>query len=138
MLALVAKGKTNHEIAQGLNLGEGTVRNYVGLKSRVRGQRLMLGPWYHGPFDGKAGELDFGAAAKGDTDTETLRWYDHLLRGIDNGVDREKPVKIYVMGKNVWRSEDDWPLARAHTTRYYLHSAGGANTSWSTIWFQPE
>jgi uncharacterized protein len=107
----------------------GTIRNYVGLKSRVRGQRLMIGPWYHGPFDGKAGELDFGAAGKGDTDTETLRWYDHLLRGIDNGVNREQPVKIYVMGKNVWRSEDDWPLARARSTRYYLHSRGSANTS---------
>src|SRR5579872_7098258 len=106
----------------------GTVRNYVGLKSRVRGQRLMLGPWYHGPFNGQAGELNFGAPAKGDTDTETLRWYDHVLRGIDNGIEREKPVKIFVMGKNVWRSEDDWPLARARETRYYLHSNGGANT----------
>jgi putative CocE/NonD family hydrolase len=106
----------------------GTVRNYVGLKTRVPGQRLMLGPWYHGPFNGKAGELDFGSEAKGDTDVELLRWYDHLLRGIDNGVEREKPVRIFVMGKNVWRNEDDWPLARARATRYYLRSAGGANT----------
>lgn len=29
VLASVAQGKTNHEIAQGLRLGEGTVRNYV-------------------------------------------------------------------------------------------------------------
>jgi putative CocE/NonD family hydrolase len=106
----------------------GTIRNYVGLKSRVPGQRLMIGPWYHGPFNGKAGDIDFGASAKGDTDADQLRWYDHLLRGVDNGVDREKPVKIFVMGKNVWRDEDDWPLARARSTHYYLHSAAGANT----------
>ncbi len=106
----------------------GTIRNYVGLKSRVPGQRLMIGPWYHGPFSGKAGDIDFGPSAKGDTDADQLRWYDHLLRGVDNGVEREKPVKIFVMGKNVWRDEDDWPLARARSTNYYLHSAAGANT----------
>ena len=106
----------------------GTIRNYAGLKSRVPGQRLMIGPWYHGPFDGQAGELNFGPKAKGDTDTDELRWYDHLLRGVANGVEREKPVKIFVMGRNVWRDENDWPLARARSTRYYLHSARGANT----------
>src|SRR4029077_760101 len=42
----------------------GAVGNYVGLKSRVPGQRLIVGPWYHGPFNGQAGELNFGAAAK--------------------------------------------------------------------------
>jgi putative CocE/NonD family hydrolase len=106
----------------------GTIRNYVGLKTRVHGERLMIGPWYHGPFSGKTGELDFGPASKGDTDTEMLRWYDHLLRGVENGVEREKPVKIFVMGRNAWREEDDWPLARARATRFYLHSGGGANT----------
>jgi len=106
----------------------GTIRNYAGLKTRVAGQRLMMGPWYHGPFNGKAGDLDFGASARGDTDSEMLRWYDHLLRNIDNGAGRDKPVKIFVMGRNVWRNEDDWPLARARVTHYFLHSAGSANT----------
>ncbi len=105
----------------------GTIRNYIGLKSRVPGQRLMIGPWYHGPFSGKAGDVDFGPSGKGDTDADQLRWYDHLLRGVDSGAGRDKPVKIFVMGKNVWREEDDWPLARARSTSYYLHSAGGAN-----------
>jgi putative CocE/NonD family hydrolase len=40
----------------------------------------------------------------------------------------EKPVQIFVMGKNAWRQEDEWPLARAQSTRYYLHSQGNANT----------
>jgi predicted acyl esterase len=53
----------------------GTVRNYVGIKSAGgndtarMGQRLLLGPWYHGPFDGKSGDIDFGAEAKGNTTT---------------------------------------------------------------------
>ena len=57
-----------------------------------------------------------------------LRWYDYLLKGIDNGMGSEKPVKLFVMGKNAWREEDGWPLARAQKTRYYLHSQGKANT----------
>lgn len=118
----------------------GTWRNYVGIKARggshaaQRGQRLMMGPWYHGPFDGRTGELDFGPAARSadgssfETDSVMLRWYDHLLKGLANGIEREKPVKIFVMGENVWREEDDWPLARAKNTRYYLHSGGNANS----------
>lgn len=112
----------------------GTLRNYVGIKARGgsdaarRGQRLLIGPWYHGPFDGKTGELDFGPTARGETDELMLRWYDYLLKGTSNGLEREKPVKIFVMGENVWREEDDWPLARAKSTRYYLHSGGNANT----------
>ena len=47
---------------------------------------------------------------------------------MDTGIGREKPVKIFVMGKNVWREEDDWPLARTRSTRFYLHSGGKANT----------
>jgi putative CocE/NonD family hydrolase len=40
-------------------------------------------------------------------------------------VEKEKPVKIFVMGRNEWRDEEDWPLARAKSTKYYLHSTGG-------------
>ena len=39
-----------------------------------------------------------------------------------------KPVRIFVMGANQWRDEDDWPLARARSTRYFLHSEGRANS----------
>ena len=40
----------------------------------------------------------------------------------------DPPVYIFVMGENKWRHEDEWPLARTHYTRYYLHSGGAANT----------
>jgi putative CocE/NonD family hydrolase len=117
----------------------GTLRNYVGLKARGGseaargGQRLLVGPWYHGPFGSKSGEVDFGAAARGDpeqfdSNELMLRWYDYILKGIASSVEREKPVKIFVMGENVWREEDDWPLVRAKSTRYYLHSEGNANS----------
>jgi hypothetical protein len=112
----------------------GTLRNYLGLKgsgNRGAGRRpprLMVGPWWHGSTDGKTGDIDFGPAAKGDMDALVLRWYDYLLKGMANGVESEKPVKIFVMGKNVWREEDDWPSARGQNVRLYLHSQGPANS----------
>jgi uncharacterized protein len=58
-----------------------------------------------------------------------LRWFDHWLKGIDNGVEREKPVRIFVMGADIWREEEDWPLPDTQYRRYYLHSQGHANSA---------
>ena len=57
-----------------------------------------------------------------------IGWYDHWLRGIDNGADKATAVKIFVMGENKWRDENEWPLARTKWSDFYLHSSGGANT----------
>jgi uncharacterized protein len=73
----------------------------------------------------RIGDVDFGpAAAEYDEDTVTLRWYDYLFRGATNEFASGKPVRIFVMGSNQWRNEEEWPLARARTVRYYLRSAG--------------
>jgi uncharacterized protein len=50
------------------------------------------------------------------------------LRGVDTGIDDEPPIRIFVMGANVWRDEHEWPLARTRFTSYYLHSHGRANS----------
>ena len=113
----------------------GTLRNYQRLKKDAgtdaarRGQRLMVYVGGHaGGWDSKTvGAVNFGDKLPFDLDEAMLRWYDSLLKGIDNGLEREKQVRIFVMGKNEWREEDDWPLARAKTTRYYLHSTKPAN-----------
>ena len=57
-----------------------------------------------------------------------LRWFDHWLKGEENGIMDEPPVRIFVMGDNAWRDEGEWPLARTRYTPYYLHSGGGANS----------
>ncbi len=114
----------------------GTLRNYVRLKTEAgsdaarKGQRLLI---YVGGHAGdaearKIGAVEFGDKAPFDLDEAMLRWYDWLLKDQPNGADRDKPVRIFVMGKNEWRDEDNWPLARASKTSYYLHSAGAANT----------
>ena len=97
----------------------GTLRNYVGLKAHG-GQRLRIGPGNH---IHSPGAVDFGpAAAEG---ADMIRWFDSTLKGAP---DPEKPVQIFVMGKNAWRGEDDWPLARAKEVRYRLHAGGVLST----------
>jgi putative CocE/NonD family hydrolase len=103
------------------------IKAHGGSEAARNGQRLLVMIGGHAGSGRKIGDVDFGPQADFDEDDFVLRWYDHVLRGIDNGVEREKPVKIFVLGKNVWREEDDWPLARAHNTRYFLHSGGNAN-----------
>lgn len=53
---------------------------------------------------------------------EILRWYDYWLKGIDTGIMDEPPVRYWVMGENVWRTGQDWPLPETVWTPYYLHS----------------
>jgi uncharacterized protein len=112
----------------------GTLRNFQGIKLRGgseaarKGQRLVIIPGGHAGFGAKIGEVDFGTNSLFNVWAYGMRWFDWMLKGIDNGMAREKPVRIFVMGKNVWRDEEDWPLPRAKPTRYYLHSGGNANT----------
>ena len=61
-----------------------------------------------------------------------LDWFDHWLRGIDNAVTGMPKLQIYVMGKNKWRAENEWPLTRMQTTPYYFHSDGHANSRFGT------
>lgn len=117
----------------------GTIRNFVGMRAQSatpesrRGQKLLIGPWFHGfPWMGNpVGEVDFGLASLGaafDFDGLQLRWFDHWLKGIDTGILDEPPVRIFVMGTNTWRDEQEWPLARTQYTDYFFHSDGRANS----------
>jgi len=68
------------------------------------------------------GDRDFGHGAAKDEVGLAIRWLDRVVRGIDNGVEDEPPVRIFVMGANEWRFENEWPLARTAFTRYYLRA----------------
>ncbi len=57
-----------------------------------------------------------------------LRWFDHWLKGINNGVTNMPKVRVYVMGANRWRTADEWPLPETRFTKYFFHSGGKANT----------
>jgi putative CocE/NonD family hydrolase len=83
-------------------------------------------------MDGWFPERSYGLAAgieAADLTGLQLRWFDWLLRGTDTGLAGDKPVRLFVMGANVWRDEDDWPLPGTEYVDYFLHSRGRANTA---------
>ena len=91
-------------------------------------QRLIIGPWDHVLGSAGAG-FDFGLGASRagiDFDGLQLRYFDHYLKGAHNGVETEAPIRLFVMGENVWRDEYEWPLARTQYQEWFLHSNGHA------------
>jgi putative CocE/NonD family hydrolase len=120
---------------------QGTLQTFRALRQggstpEARQSKVLIGPWSHVSYGNVSGDVDFGFAANMafiDLQTDltglTQRWFDYWLKGIDNGITDEPPVKIFVMGDNVWRDEDEWPLARTRYTPYYLHSTGRAGAS---------
>lgn len=140
-------GKHENVTAPTLNAGgwydiflKDTISNFTtthehGATPEARQSKLIIGPWAHGVVTNPIGDMDFGfgsSAALIDLQIDfvslQLRWFDHWIKGVDTGMLREAPIKLFVMGANVWRDEQEWPLARAVDTHYYLHSGGQANT----------
>ncbi len=117
-----------------------TTMSYMALAKSKHGPiKMILGPWIHGMHAHHAhGQVEFGPDAAMDRQAFHLRWFDHWLKGINNGVESDAPVKIFVMGGGseaktpdgrhqhggVWRDEPEWPLARTVFTPYYLHGNG--------------
>ena len=62
-----------------------------------------------------------------DMTATALKWFDYSLKGMKNEYSSGAPVHLFIMGDNVWRDEQEFPLARTNYTKYYLHSLNGAN-----------
>jgi putative CocE/NonD family hydrolase len=130
----------------------GSLRNFTGVRENGataearESSRLFLGPWTHTtpPLSG-SGMVDFGALGGQslmplslDVDGLTLRFFDYWLRGVDEGLSTEPPVRLFVMGEDIWRFEHEWPLARAEETAFFLSSGGNANSSAGDGLLSPE
>lgn len=86
--------------------------------------RLVVGPWTHsGTGQSQQGELEFPDAA-GILDELTLRFWDHYLRGDDNGWDDEPVVLYYQMGESAWRTAGSWSGIVREEFDLYLQPAG--------------
>lgn len=112
--------------------GIGSKLNYLKMASHGHeNQKLILGPWGHSDQATRMGPLlnDFGENAIIDLPQSYTRWLDHWLLGVDNGIDREPLVSVFVMGSNQWLYGDTYPLPETKFTKYYLASNGNANTS---------
>jgi uncharacterized protein len=113
---------------------KGTINNYVKMTGNDidpitrNKQKIMIGPWVHDEGKRLVGDLDFGQEAVLDENALMLRWFDSQLKGENNGIMEEPPVKIFVMGKNKWRFENEWPLTRTKYIKFFFQSKGNANT----------
>jgi len=112
---------------------QGTINSFVGIQTRggpkARGNcRLIIGPWAHGTFD----ELTYPENSGEHPEAGDMgRFFEHWLKGVDNGVPDDKPVHYYVMGDpenadapgNYWRSAESWPPA-SEPILVYFHADG--------------
>lgn len=123
---------------------EGTLEKFVWLQNRgaegARGQqKLLMTPSGHGPL---AGDLAYPGADRTEVaGQQELRWFDHWLKGADNGVMDEPPVSYFMMAsarrgaasdKNRFVPSGDWPPA-AHEVRYYPSPDGGLSLDAPTV-----
>jgi uncharacterized protein len=111
---------------------QGTLDNFTAMRALGRETRLIVGPWTHADFYDPIGERRFGTASSrewpahpnGEWAGETLAFLGrHLADGADP--DDGPAVRLFVMGANVWRDEDSWPLERTVVERWHLHADGG-------------
>ncbi len=104
------------------------VRIRRGAKPQIaNASQLIIGPWSHA----RPVALPGGPQLRNyrlESIEPSLAWFDRHLRGAMPSPEPDAPIKLYVMGANVWRQEQEWPLARTRYTPYYLHSDGSANT----------
>jgi len=117
--------------------GIGSKLNYAAMRRFGHGnQKLVLGPWGHTDAATRMGpnERDFGPNAIVDLEASYLRWLDRWLKGVENGVDRDDPVALFVMNANRWLTGADYPLPETKFAKLHLLSSGSANTSKGNGW----
>ena len=97
-------------------------------EEQKKNTHLVIGPWTHSAEIDIRGEYDFGPHAGLDRSMIDA-FFGHHLKG-NPPQEPFAPVKIFVMGRNEWRHEREWPLSRAIDTYYYLHSSGDVRGAW--------
>jgi putative CocE/NonD family hydrolase len=91
-------------------------------KHNVPGRRIILGPWAHGPNTTRDVEgVDLGNdAIVSNFDLTNLRWFDHYLKGIANGIEDEPRATFYIVGENKWRTSTGWTPDEAVIQNWYF------------------
>ena len=116
----------------------GSVRGFLGLREHGgspaarSGTKLVMEPGGHGGL----GVIEYGPASNMNFRALQLRFYDHYLKGVDNGVDREPAVQLFVQvppdtgtrGSGFWVAADTFPLPGTEKVRFNLRSRGRANS----------
>lgn len=121
---------------------EGNVRNFTylqneGAKGARGNQKLTMAPMGHGPL---SGDLAYGDSSLRDNSIDgvdqEIRWFSYWLKGEENGIMDEAPVRAFMMAsakkgaesdKNRWMEFGNWPPAPRERA-YYLHPNGKLST----------
>jgi len=109
----------------------GAPLNFEALRagSAAAKQKLIIGPWPHLTNMKRAlNGLDFGENSIIELNDYIVRFFDRWLKGAANGLEKEKPVHVFVIGANEWWAADEWPLPGTQHLPFYLHSGGRANS----------
>jgi len=123
-----------------------TIRHFVSMQKNAmtaharENQYLIVGPWGHTTLalDSELGEMEFGPEAKRNYYEIADAWFSKWLKGETTEVDDWSPAQIFVMGKNEWRHEEQWPPKGMELTPWYLHSDGHANSNGGDGVLSPE
>jgi putative CocE/NonD family hydrolase len=96
-------------------------------------QYAVIAPTLHCAYKRATENTMIGERSVGDArlnyDELTYAWFDHFLKGENNGVLEKMPrVRYFTMGINKWQSSDTWPPAGAQSLSFFLSSGGKANT----------
>jgi putative CocE/NonD family hydrolase len=113
----------------------GTPMNFMGMRRHGKtqairdAQKMIVGPWPHqGNRTRTLNGVDFGPTALTNLNDYMVRFYDRYLKGIQNGVEHDPAVHVFVIGANEWRTSSEWPLPGTQFAPYYFHSNGSANS----------
>ena len=85
----------------------------------------MLGPWKHsGNADYDLHGIHMGPdALRYDMDILCMKWLEHFLKGIENGIERTPALEYYTLGDNTWKNGQCWPPANTEEAILYLNGA---------------
>ena len=99
------------------------LRTFAAIGDRVP-NRTLIGPWSHEEeVETFRGDVDLSAGGTVIRDHE-LAFYDRYLRDDGNDWEERPPLELFVLGRNVWRGESEWPLPGTELTPFFLHSEG--------------
>src|SRR5271154_6405697 len=122
-----------YDVSVGPNLA---AYNYVRktAKGEIANQQYaVFAPTLHCSYTRATENTIVGERSMGDARLDyaalTYGWFDHFLKGEDNGMLEKMPkVRYFTMGMNKWQTADTWPPAGAQPMTLFLSGGGKANT----------
>ena len=110
--------------------------HFLGVRSRARSalaresQRLVCGPWVHGGnLAPQNDHVRFPREAHSDRLELQVRWFDRWLKRVENGIDEEPPLRLYMTGANEWLDLADWPPPAAEEQTWFLAAGDGRSAA---------